>query len=223
MFTSESLSFFRVLSPSSIFSCTTIASIFAYFKCIVSYCCSRENETWRQYLEQWEAFTCNYVTSSNRLELSPRSFTDVFKKIETTMRANCMSKAFRFLQITAKHQVWPFFTVFLTIKTSAQNISITFLQISVKPHEHRCWRKKLPEKILEEHLAVPRNTAASKIGNSVIPLLWQLWCRCNPNHNKFSSLSNTTVVASFPNLCLWRRSYAQTWEVLTLKNCIEPP
>ena len=30
--------------------------------------------------------------------------------------------------------------------------------------------------------------------------------RCNPNHNKFSSLSNTTVVAIFPKLCLWRRS-----------------
>ena len=26
------------------------------------------------------------------------------------------------------------------------------------------------------------------------------------DHNKFSSLSNTTVVAVFPNLCLWRRS-----------------
>ena len=33
--------------------------------------------------------------------------------------------------------------------------------------------------------------AASKIGNGV---------------NKFSSLSNTTVVAIIPNLCLWRRS-----------------
>ena len=29
---------------------------------------------------------------------------------------------------------------------------------------------------------------------------------CNPDHNKFSSLSNTTVVAMFPKLCLWRRS-----------------
>ena len=29
---------------------------------------------------------------------------------------------------------------------------------------------------------------------------------CNPDHNKFSSLSNTTVVAIFPKLCLWRRS-----------------
>ena len=27
-----------------------------------------------------------------------------------------------------------------------------------------------------------------------------------PDHNKFSSLSNTIVVAIFLNLCLWRRS-----------------
>ena len=33
------------------------------------------------------------------------------------------------------------------------------------------------------------------------------------------------MVAIFPNVCLWRRSYSQNWEVLTLKNChsIEPP
>ena len=80
--------------------------------------------------------------------------------------------------------------------------------MSLKRHEHRgcCWRKKLPCMIFEEQFPVPRYTAASKIGNSVISLLWQLRCRCNPDHNKFSSLSNTTVVAIFPNLCLWRRS-----------------
>ena len=94
-------------------------------------------------------------------------------------------------------------------KTSSQNISIKLLQISLKLHEHRgrYWRKKLPcFSILEEQFPVPRYTAASKIGNSVISLLWQLRCHCNPDHNKFSSLSNTTVVAIFPNLCLWRRS-----------------
>ena len=124
------------------------------------------------------------------------------------MRWNCMSKALHFLQITAKQQYCPFFTVFLTIKTSSQNISITLLQISLKLHEHRgCyWRKKLPWTILEEQFPVPRNTAASKIGNGVISLLWQLRCHCNLDHNKFSSLSDTTVVAIFPNLCLWRLS-----------------
>jgi len=60
--------------------------------------------------------------------------------------------------------------------------------------------------IFEEQFPVPSYTAASKIGNSVISLLRQLRCRCNPGHNKFSSLSNTSVVAIFPKLCFWRRS-----------------
>ena len=59
---------------------------------------------------------------------------------------------------------------------------------------------------MEEQFPVPRNTAASKIGNGVISLPWQLRCHCNPDHNKFSSLSNTTVVLICPNLCLCRRS-----------------
>ena len=124
------------------------------------------------------------------------------------MRWDCMSKALCFLQITAEHQDCPFFTVFLTTKSLSQNISITLLQISLKLHEHRgCyWRKKLSWMIFEEQFPVPRHTAASKIGNSVISLLWQLRCCCNPHHNKFSSSSNKTVVAIFPKLCLWRRS-----------------
>ena len=117
-------------------------------------------------------------------------------------------KSSLFLQIRAKQQYYPFFTVFPAIKTSSQNISITLLQISLKLHDHRgrYWRKKLPWTILEEQFPVPRYTAASKIDNSVISLLWQLRCRCNPDHNKFSPLSNTTVVAIFPKLCSWRRS-----------------
>ena len=55
--------------------------------------------------------------SRNRLNLSPWSFKHVFKKIETIMRWNCMSKALRFLQVTDEHQDCPFFTAFLTIKT----------------------------------------------------------------------------------------------------------
>ena len=84
----------------------------------------------------------------------------------------------------------------------------TLLQISLKLHEHRgyYWRKTLSWMIFEDQFPVPRYTAASKIGNSVISLLWQLRCRCNDDHNKFSSLSNTTVVSIFPKLCLWRRS-----------------
>ena len=159
------------------------------------------------------------LLSSNRLELSPWSFTHVFKKIETTMRWNCMSKALHFLQITAKHQDYPFFTVFLTTKSLSQNISITLLQISLKLHEHRgrYWRKKLPWMILEEQFPVPRNTSVSKIGNSVISLLWQLRCHCNPAHKRFSSLSNTSVVAIFPKLCLWRRSLCSNLEGIGLE------
>ena len=164
--------------------------------------------------------TNQLLLSSNRLELPPWSFTHVFKKIETTMRWNCMSKALHFLQITAKQQYCPFFTVFLTIKTLSQNISITLLQISLKLHEHRgCyWRKKLPWMIFEEQFLVPRYTATSKIGNSVISLLWQLRC-----HNKFSPLSDTTVVAVFPNLCLWRLSLCSKLGGINPKNPVEPP
>ena len=43
-----------------------------------------------------------------------------------------MSRALRFLQITAEHQDRPLFAPFLTI-----NISITLLQIPLKLHEHR--------------------------------------------------------------------------------------
>ena len=84
-----------------------------------------------------------------------------------------MSKELRFLQITAEYRDCPFFTAFLTIKTLSQNISIKLLQISLKLHEHRggCGRKKLPQTILEEQFPVPRNTAASEIGISVISLL----------------------------------------------------
>ena len=85
-----------------------------------------------------------------------------------------MSKALHFLQITAEHQDCPngIFSVFLTTKSLSHNISITLLQISLKLHEHRgrYWRKKLPRTILEEQFPVPRYTATSKIGNSVISL-----------------------------------------------------
>ena len=100
------------------------------------------------------------------------------------------------------------FAPFLTI-----NISITLLQIPLKLHEDReadIGGKKLPWTILEQQFPVPRNTATSKIVGGVISLLWQLRCHCNPDHKKFSFLSNTTVVTIFPNLCIWRRSLCST-------------
>ena len=163
--------------------------------------------------------------SQYMLELSPWSFTHVFEKIGTIVMWDCMSKALRFLQITAEHQDCPFFTVFLTIKTSFQNISITLLQISLKLHEHRgrYWRKKLPWTILEEQFPVPRNTAESKIGSGVISLLWQLQCHCNSDHNKFSSLYDTTLVAILPNLCLWWRSLCSNVGGIDPEKLIERP
>ena len=47
-----------------------------------------------------------------------------------------MSKALCFLQITAKHQDFPFSYRNSNDKTSSQNISITLLQILLKLHEH---------------------------------------------------------------------------------------
>ena len=43
-----------------------------------------------------------------------------------------MSKSLRFPQITAEPQNFPFLTVFLTVKTSSQSISIKLLQIFLK-------------------------------------------------------------------------------------------
>ena len=102
----------------------------------------------------------NQILSSNRQELSPWFFTLVFKMIEIIMGWICVSKALRFLQITAKHQDYQVFTVILSIKISSQNISFTLLQISFKGHEHRggYWRKKFqhgrywPWKTLLSHL-----------------------------------------------------------------------
>ena len=111
------------------------------------------------------------------------------------------------------------FAVFFTMKTSSQNISITLLQISLKLREHRgrYWRKKLTWMTLEEQFPVPRNTSVSKIGKSFISLLWQLRCHCNPDNNKFSSVSNTTVVAIFPKLYLWWRSLCSHWVGISLE------
>ena len=60
---------------------------------------------------------------------------------------------------------------------------------------------------------MPRNTAASKISNGITSLLWQLRCHCNPDHNKFSSLSNTTGWQYVQTLVYGDVVYAQTREV----------
>ena len=100
-------------------------------------------------------FHGQYLTSLklNKLRRHEQRFekiaaTVVLDKDETTMRWNCMSKALCLLQITVEHQDCPYFTVFVTIKTSSQSISITLLQISLKLHERRggYWRKSPRER-----------------------------------------------------------------------------
>ena len=66
-----------------------------------------------------------------------------------------------------------------------------------------------------------RNITASITGNGVILLLLQLRCHCNPDHDKFSSLSNTTVVAIFPDVYLWRRILCSNLAGIVLKYSIE--
>ena len=77
--------------------------------------------------------------------------------------------------------------------------------------------KVLPLTILEQQFPVPRNTAASKIGNGVISLL------CELDVIATLIITNTAVMKIFQNLEKGDVVYAQTWEVLTLKKPIEPP
>ena len=75
-----------------------------------------------------------------------------------------MSKALCFLQITAKHQDCPFFTVFLTIKTLSQNISYIFrlnftnveTAIGGKSSRERFWRNSSQCRDILLHLKVAR-------------------------------------------------------------------
>ena len=79
-----------------------------------------------------------------------------------------MSKALRFLQITAKHQDFPFFTVFFNYKNSIPKYPDNALTDSVLTL--RTSRRLLEEKAPKNDFIV-RNNAASIIGNGVISLL----------------------------------------------------
>ena len=94
-----------------------------------------------------------------------------------------------------------------------KNLNLTYLdnaltyrfRLNLRNIEAAIGGKSYRERFWKNSSQCREMTAASKIVNSVISLLWQLRCHCNPDHYKFSSLSNTTVMAIFPNLCLWRR------------------
>ena len=125
-------------------------------------------------------------------------FTHVFKKTETTVSWNCISKgkALHFLQITAKHQDCPIFTViFLTINTFIpkylDNALMDFALTS-----------RTSTRLLEERKKSSQcREIRLHVKYDVISMPRQLRCHYNPDQNEFSSLSNTDVVIIFPNLC----------------------
>ena len=103
-----------------------------------------------------------------------------------------MSNARRFVQITAKHQDFPFLTVFLIIKSSFQNIN----RIGEK-----CSCERFCKVLHSENYCYDSSNVIATLMMTNFHL-------------------NTTDVAIFPNVCLWRRSLCSD---LTMKNCIEPP
>ena len=119
------------------------------------------------------------------------------------MRWNCMPKRFVFYSLRLNIKIFLFFFCISNDKNFIPKYPDNALTYSVLTS--RASRRLLEEKASENDFIV-RNNAASIIGNGVISLLWQLRCHCNPDHDKFSSLPNTTVVAIFPNVCWWRRS-----------------
>ena len=126
------------------------------------------------------------------------------------MRWKCMSKALRFLQITAKQQDFPFLTVFLIIKTSFQNISITLFRFCLN-------FTNIKATVLEKNapvndfvrFPVPRISAEVKL---VIGSF-----RCYDSSNVIATLMvtnfhfNTTDVAIFQMFVYGDIVYAQTW------------
>ena len=75
---------------------------------------------------------------------------------------------------------------------------------------------------------MPRNITASNIGNGVISLLWQLRCHCIPDHDKFSSLSNKTVVAIFQmfvygDVVMLRIGRYWPWKTVTVSSHLHKP
>ena len=71
---------------------------------------------------------------------------------------------------------------------------------------------------------MPRNIAASKIGNGVISLLWQLRCHCIPDHDKFSSLSNKIFqMFVYGNAVTLRIGRYWPWKTVSISNHLHMP
>ena len=67
------------------------------------------------------------------------------------------------------------------------------------------------------------NTKINEKRNGVITLLWRLRLQENPDQKKVSSLYNTVVVTFFHISTHADIVDVQTWDVLPLKNPVEPP
>ena len=100
-----------------------------------------------------------------------------------------------------KNPLWAWAVIFVTSAHARPDVR-NFLTSG-----NGCFKSpSFPYHVTKKRRALGTRMAASIIDNGFISLLWQLRCHCNPDHNKFSSLSITTVVAIFPNVCLSPRS-----------------
>ena len=99
-----------------------------------------------------------------------------------------------------------YFFVFLSIKTSSQNISIMLLQISPFTNIEAAIGGKSSRKRFWKNSSQCQKILHSKQNSRMASFCWYDNPDVIPTVIKFSSMSNTTVVAIIPNLCLWRRS-----------------
>lgn len=114
-----------------------------------------------------------------------------FKTTETTMTWNCIPKALCFLKITAEHQdILSSFKCFCCHKNFIPkyrgNALLDVAQTSRKLRQ--VWEEQTPRAM---------NTAASKIDNEIISLLWRLHYQHNIAHNQFPSFCLNAVVSFF--------------------------
>ena len=81
------------------------------------------------------------------------------------------------------------------------NISITLSYSSVLTSwiSRQLLEEELPERFCKLR-TVPNEKYCCKYDR--LGIIWQLWCHCNPDHDKFSSLSNTFVHRRMRNFLL---------------------
>ena len=134
------------------------------------------------------------------------------------MRGSCISKALRFRQITAEHQDCLVLNVFSSQNSISYRFCLNFANIEAaiggKSSRERFWKKSSQcREIRLQVKKVIRSFGCYGNSDAIVTLinanvhhhliqLWRLFFQIFENGDVF---------------------YAQTWEVLTLKNSIEPP